>query len=79
MSNNTKIKYLKVQDKLYEVTSISFFHMSIEATETELDPAAVPEDEIWDLEFFKDYKVKLVNKSGGAEIIDFEEWKSRRV
>lgn len=52
--------------------------MSIEAVETDLDPAAMSEDEVWDLEYFKDYKVKLINKSGGAEIIDFAEWKSRK-
>lgn len=76
--NNTKIKYLKILDKLYKVTDLSFFYMSVEAKETDLLPATVPEDEVWDYEFFKGYKVKLINKSGGAEIVDFEEWKSRK-
>lgn len=69
------MKYLQVQDKLYEVISISFFYMTVEAIETDLAVRDAPEDEIFGLDFFKDYKIGLVNKSGGAEVVDFEEWK----
>ena len=78
MGNNTKIKYLNIKDKIYEVTRISFYYMTIEASETDLPIADVPEDELWDIEEFKDYKIKLINNGGQAEILDFEEWKSRK-
>lgn len=77
MGNNTKIKYLNVEGKVYEVTRISFFYMEIEASETDLTIDDVPEDEVWDLEEFKNYRVKLVNNGGMGEIVDFEEFKNR--
>lgn len=73
MGNNTKIKYLNVEGKVYEVTRISFFYMSIEASETDLTINDLPEDEVWDLEEFKRYKVKLVNGSDMGEIVEFGE------
>lgn len=52
--------------------------MKIEATETNLTVDDVPEDETWDLEEFKNYKVKLINGSGGmAEILEFSDWVNR--
>lgn len=64
MSNDTKIKFLKVTDKLYEVTKISFFHMTIDAMETDIDTGDVPEHEIFDIMDFKNFKIKLMNKAG---------------
>lgn len=75
MSNDTKIKYLKVMNKLYQVTRISFYYMIIEATETDLSLDDVPPDEVWDIEDFKNYKIRLINNGGQAEIIDFLKWK----
>lgn len=72
MGNNTKIKYINVLDKIYRVTDISFFHMTLEAVETDLTAADVSEDELWDLKEFSKYEVRLINNSGKAEIIDFE-------
>lgn len=77
--NNTKIKYLRLEDKIYQITEISFFRMAITAVELNTPAADIPEDEIWDLDFFKDYHIKLINKSGQAEIVDFTEWKKRNV
>jgi hypothetical protein len=77
LGNSTKIKYLKVTDKIYEVIKISFFYMSIEAVETELSVDDVPENEIWDIVEFKHYKVKLINNNGAAEIINIEKWKTQ--
>lgn len=77
MENNTKIRYLKVTDKIYEIVKISFFYMSIEAVETELSADDVPENELWDIVEFKHYKVKLINNSGAAEIINIEKWKNQ--
>ena len=76
--NNTKIKYLKVHDKqLYQITDISFFYMSIEAVETDIMVGDVPADEVWDIEEFKTFKIKLINNGGHAEIIDLSKWKNR--
>lgn len=52
--------------------------MTIEAKETDLSPAAVPEYEIWNIEEFRDYRVRLINNGGKAVIEDFEEWKVRK-
>ena len=68
--NNTKIKYLKIENQIYEIKKISFFYMKIEATETNLTVDDVPEDELWDVGEFKNYKVKLINGSGKAEIVE---------
>lgn len=34
----------------------------------------MPEDETWNLEEFKNYRVKLINNGGKAEIVDFSDW-----
>lgn len=75
--NNTKIKYLRLEDKMYKITDLSFFHMAITAEEIQSPATTIPEDEIWDINFFKDYHIKLINKSGQADIVDFTEWKSK--
>lgn len=70
---------MKVIDKIYKVTKISFFCMTVEATKTDLTVDDVSEDEIWDIGEFKNYKVKLINGSGGmAEIVDFEKFRKER-
>ena len=46
--------------------------MKLEAVETNFAANDIPEDELWDLEEFRNYEVKLVNNSGKAEIMDFE-------
>lgn len=75
--NDTKMKYISVNkaNKLYEVIKISFFYMTVEAVQTGLTINDVPESEVWDISEFRNYKVKLVNNGGKAEIIDFAEWK----
>ena len=77
MINNTKIQYISVADKIYKVTDIDFCKLMIGAIETDLTMNDVPESEIWDVEEFRDYKVKLVNNGRQAEIVDFDEWKDR--
>lgn len=75
--NETRIKYLLVVDKIYEVTSINWLHFSSEAKETDLKISDVLDSEVFNLEDFSDFKVRLVN-GGVAEIIDFEEWRGKR-
>lgn len=48
--------------------------MTIEAKETDFTTTDVPEDELWDLEELRNYRVKLINKRGKAEIVEFEKW-----
>lgn len=48
--------------------------MTIEAKETDFTTADVPEDELWNVSEFKDYKIKLINNVGRAEIMEFEKW-----
>ncbi|MCI9127786.1 MAG: hypothetical protein HFG28_11495 [Eubacterium sp.] len=48
--------------------------MTIEAKETDFTTADVPEDELWNVSEFKDYKIKLINNVGQAEIMEFEKW-----
>ena len=67
-----------VVDKIYKVTSINWLHFALEARETDLRVADVPESEVYPIEDFTEFKVRLVNGSGVAKIIDFEEWKQRR-
>lgn len=52
--------------------------MTLEASETDLTINDVPADKMWDIEDFKNFKVKLINNGGRAEIVDFNVWKSKR-
>ena len=72
--NNTKIKYISVLDKVYEVISIQWLHSYLEARETDLSINDVPESELWDISYFEDFRVRLVNCSGKTEIVDMAEW-----
>ena len=72
--NNTKIKYISVFDKVYEVISIQWLHSYLEARETDLSIDDVPESELWDISYFEDFRVRLVNRKGEAKIIDMAEW-----
>lgn len=75
ISNDTKIKYLSVADtKIYKVTNIDFCNLTIEAKQTDLNIGDVPESELWDISYFEDFRVRLVNCSGKTEIIDMAEW-----
>ncbi len=78
ISNDTKIKYLSVADtKIYKVTDIDFCNLTIEAKQTDLNIGDVPESELWDISYFEDFRVRLVNRKGEAKIIDMEEWLER--
>ena len=61
MINDTKIQYLSVADtKLYRVTNTDFRNLAIEATETDLSIADVPENEVFPVEEFAEYRVRLI-------------------
>ena len=52
--------------------------MELRAVESLSSAASIPEDEIWDVEEFKNYKIILINNGGRAEIVDFNVYKSRK-
>ena len=60
--NDTKIQYLSVADtKIYKVNTIDFRNLAIEATETDLSIADVPESELFPVEEFEEFRVRLIN------------------
>lgn len=76
--NNTRIKYISVADsKIYTVTEIDFHNLTIEAIETTLSIANVPKNEVFPVEEFGEFRVKLHNGGGIGEVIDFAEWVKR--
>lgn len=72
--NITQIKYIKVVDKLYQVTDISFADMIIRAVET-ITAAPILQNVLFDLDDLKEFKIKLINNGGMADIVDFGVWK----
>lgn len=59
--NISKIKYLSVADKIYKVTDIDFCNLTIKASETDLSIADVPENELFPIEEFGEFRVRLIN------------------
>lgn len=59
------------------MTSIQWLHSYLEAKETDLNIDDVPESELWDISYFGDFRVRLVNRKGKTEIIDMAEWLDR--
>lgn len=59
--NNTKIQYLSVADKIYKVKNIDFHNLIIEATKTDLVISDVPENEVFPVEEFGEFRVRLIN------------------
>lgn len=63
--NNTKIQYISVADKIYKVTDIDFCNLTIEASETNLFIADVPESELFPVEELREFKIRLINGGDG--------------
>ena len=70
--NDTKIKYLSVANKIYEVTTINWLQSYLEARKTDLAVDDVPESELWDISFFKDFRIRLVNGGGMVGVMQWE-------
>lgn len=63
--NDTRIKYLSVADsKIYKVTDINFCNLTIEADETDITITEIPENEVFPIEGFTEFKIKLHNGGG---------------
>lgn len=76
IANITKIKYIRVLEETYEISYISFHGIDIEAIETD-NVAALTDNEVFDFSDLADFRLRLVDKHGQAEIVDFEVWKAK--
>lgn len=74
--NNSKIKYLQVTDKVYEIMNINFSELTLEATETDLLISDVPVEEVFPISDFSEFHIKLRNWCGN--VINFEEFRKNR-
>lgn len=80
IENISKIQYLSVADKIYKVTTIDFHNLTIEAARTDLSITDVPESEIFPIEDFGEFRIRLINCDCGemgevpGDVIDFGEW-----
>ena len=52
--------------------------MELRAVESLSSAASIPDDEVWDIEDFKNYKITLINNGGRSEIVDFNAYMSRK-
>ena len=61
-------------DKIYQVTSIDFTNLIIEASETDLVATDIPAEELFSVADFKEFRVRLRNWKG--KIIKFPDLKN---
>ena len=62
IENDTKIQCISVADtKIYKVTDIDFHNLTMEASKTDLSIADVPENELFPIEEFGEFRVRLIN------------------
>lgn len=62
MSNTSKIKYVTVNDKLYQVKVISFYHMTMILVPCDMPIDVVPKDEVFPVEECKrDFRITIEN------------------
>ena len=67
-------------DKLYEVTEIDFSELTLEASEIDLLVSDVPAEEVFRLDELQEFRIRLKNRKGVAEVINFADYvKYRKV
>lgn len=74
--NETRVKYITVLDKLYEVEKISFYYFTVTAKQTDKTIDDVPANEVFDITDFPEFLVTLHNWQG--KVIDFVEYVKNR-
>ena len=72
ITNITKIKYIRILDKVYTVTDISMSDMTITAMEQEVALCDVPADEV------DEFQIKFYTQRQPAQIINLAEWKQNK-
>ena len=48
--------------------------MTIEATRTDLSIADIPENEVFPVDEFGEFRIRLINDDGRGDVADFAEW-----
>lgn len=77
--NISKIKYILIGGKIYKVTDISVAELHIEAAETELSIAEIPDNELWKIEeLVGQYQIKLINRQKTIKVINIDQWKQSK-
>ena len=62
MSNTSKIKYVTINNKLYQIKAISFFHMTMTLVPCDTSIDDVPVDEIFPVEECRrDFRITIEN------------------
>ena len=62
MSNTTKIKYVTIDNKLYQVKAISFYHMEMTLVPCDTPIDDVPADEVFPVEECRrDFRIMIEN------------------
>ena len=75
-----RIEVITITDnitQIYRVTDISFTDMSIHAVET-TSATSVLRSTVFNLEELREFRIRLVNNSGAADIIEFRAWKRQK-
>lgn len=78
VENITKIKFIKVSDRVYTVTDIDLSGMTITAVDKGVLDTSIPESEIFELPELEEFHIFLINQRQPAHIIDFVERKALR-
>lgn len=78
IENITKIKFIKVSDRVYTVTDIDLSGMTITAVDKDVLDTSIPESEIFELPELEEFHIFLINQRQPAQIIDFVERKALR-
>lgn len=60
-----------IADKIYKITDINFTDLTMEAYETNMNAGDIPESEIFLLDELSEFRIKLHNQRGKAEVIDY--------
>ena len=78
ITNITKIKYIRILDKVYMVTDISMSNMTITAVEQEVALCDVQGDEVFDFLELDEFQIKFYTQRHPAQIINLAEWKQNK-
>lgn len=66
-----------ISDKIYKITDINFAGLTMEAVGTNLTIADIRENEVFSIDEFGEFDIKLHNGCGIGDVTDFEEWVDR--